>query len=145
MQPKVIALLVFSVCMGVVGQFFFKTGVKAAAPNGLEFGPSVVLMFFKPMIFAGLCCYAISTVSWLVILSKVPLSVAYPCISAGYVLVVLMGRFLFNEQLNAYMVGGVVLICLGVLLIGFGKQKATSMAPPEVQVAEVAMAHFMPE
>lgn len=127
MEPKIFGLLVFSVSMGVLGQFFFKTGMKEAGP--VEFGPHVLMHFLRPVIIAGITCYGVATTSWLVIISKTPLSLAYPMISISYVIIVLVGRFAFEETVSAVTWLGVALICCGVGCIGYG---GAPTRPPQV-------------
>jgi drug/metabolite transporter (DMT)-like permease len=59
----------------------------------------------------------ISAASWLVILSRVELSYAYPLISIGYILVMILSKYLFNETLTGYRIAGTLLICGGVFMI----------------------------
>ena len=126
MDVTVVAILLLSISLGILGQFFFKSGVDAlkAAQGQPALGPRLVLMFFQPQIFAGLTCYAISSVFWLFVLSKAPLSIAYPCISLSYVFVVLLGKVRFGEHVNMGVWGGVLLICLGVVLINVSRVPA---------------------
>lgn len=124
---KVLGLILFSVSCGVMGQLFFKKGMVGVK---VELGPQILEHFLKPDIIVGICFYAIATTSWLVILSKIPLSLAYPLVSISYFIIVLVGRFYFHEAVSIYTWMGVVLICSGVGLIGFGNRAATATAPP---------------
>jgi len=142
LQPKLVVMLLVSVALGVVGQFFFKTGMKEI--GCVEFGPGVILHFFHPKIFIGLCCYGLATVTWLVILSRAPLSLVYPFISIGYVLVVLIGKYMFHERVSGLQWFALLLICLGVFLYGAAAEqlKATQSL---TEVAAAAAGHFPPE
>ncbi|WP_256205566.1 EamA family transporter [Calditerricola satsumensis] len=63
--------------------------------------------------------YAVATILWLFVLSRVPLSVAYPAQSVAYILGV-MGAFVwFGEPITVWKVLGCLLIMAGVSLIGF--------------------------
>lgn len=68
--------------------------------------------------FSGLVMYGAATILWLFILSRVPLSVAYPVQSIAYVLAVFGAYFVFHEPLSPAKIIGVILIILGVSLIG---------------------------
>jgi len=131
----IVGLIIFSVSCGVTGQVLFKLGMRDAGPVTL--GPSVLLHFLHPRIFAGCCCYATATVSWLVILSRVPLSLAYPLVSISYVLVALLGRFYLHETVTPYTWAGVALICLGVGLIGYGSPHGSAPTPPAPTASRV--------
>ena len=65
----------------------------------------------------GLVLYAVSVLNWVVVLGRLDLSVAYPLMSVGYILTLLLGAWLFNEPISATRIGGVVVIILGVVLI----------------------------
>ncbi len=51
-------------------------------------------------------------------LARLDLSVAYPTVSLGYVLVIVMSRVLFRERVSAARWVGVIIICTGVALVG---------------------------
>lgn len=137
MQPKIIIMLLASVGLGVLGQFFFKSGMNEV--GSVELGPRVIVHFFHPKVFVGLCCYGLATVSWLVILSQAKLSVVYPFISIGYVLVVLIGKYMFHEKVSTLQWISLAMICLGVLLYGVGAEQVKNAATQRL------IAHFPPE
>lgn len=62
-------------------------------------------------------CYVLSIGLWLVVLSKVDVSYAYPFLSIGYVLSAVVGYFVFEESVTPVRVVGIVVICAGVILI----------------------------
>lgn len=55
---------------------------------------------------------------WLVVLQRVPVSVAYPMLSINFVLVALAARIIWRERLNAVQLFGTLLIVAGVALMG---------------------------
>ncbi len=111
-----IALLVISVLLGVTGQFFFKTGLNKMGGN-VELSWQIVKIFFTPYIFTGLCCYVLSTFTWLSALSKVELSIAYPMLSLGYILIFIIGVAFFKETFTLTKLFGNLLIVAGIILI----------------------------
>ena len=68
-------------------------------------------------LWAGLMCYAISVFLWLGALSRVPVSIAYPMLSIGYVVNAFAAALLFSEALTIYKMSGIALIIGGVLLL----------------------------
>lgn len=128
MDARVILLMLFSVACGVAGQCFFRFGMKAVGP--VDFGFNIIWHFLRPPIVAGIVCYCVATSSWLVIVSRVPLSLAYPMVSFSYLLVVLAGRYIFHETVTAATWIGVLLICVGVATIGLGARAA----PPKTEL-----------
>jgi drug/metabolite transporter (DMT)-like permease len=79
----------------------------------------VIKLLLSPYIITGLTMYGFATVLWLFILTRVPLSVAYPLQSLAYVFAVFGAYFIFNESLSIMKIAGVLLIIIGVSLIGF--------------------------
>lgn len=72
---------------------------------------------FNPYILLGLTCYVASVVSWLVVLSKIDVSVAYPLVSLGYILTAIAGYYFFHEAMSVTRIGGIFVILIGVYLI----------------------------
>jgi multidrug transporter EmrE-like cation transporter len=65
----------------------------------------------------GLVLYAVSVVNWLVVLDRLPFSVAYPLMSIGYIFTLALGMMLFKEPLSLTRMLGVAVIIAGVILI----------------------------
>ena len=68
-------------------------------------------------LWVGLFCYGISVILWLGALSRVPVSVAYPMLSIGYVINAFAAAALFGEALSAPKLAGIGLICAGVFTL----------------------------
>ena len=68
-------------------------------------------------IIAGLACYGISVVVWIMALSRVPVSLAYPMLSIGYIVNAFAAWHLFGESLTAQKLIGIGVICVGVWLV----------------------------
>lgn len=94
--------------MRQVGEFAFRL------ENLLGVAWSVAL---NPFVLIGLGCYVFSVVIWLLVLSRVEVSFAYPLLSVGYIVTALAGRFLFAEALTPTRWAGILVICAGVWLI----------------------------
>ena len=73
------AFILTGVLLNAGAQLLLKAGTNAE-PLGLR-------LAIEPHILAGLACYVVSVVVWVVALSKVPVSMAYPMLSIGYVVV----------------------------------------------------------
>ncbi len=117
-----IAVILALVCvaLGVVGQLCMKHGM--AAVGAVEFGTGAPLTILGRVarsisVWSGLAAYGLSAMLWLVVLSRLPLSQAYPIIALGYVAIVLISRVAFNEPLSLAKLGGVLLIVAGVWLV----------------------------
>lgn len=132
---KAIYLILICVFMGVVGQLLLKKGVTQIGQISLSGSP---LKFFKvftnPFVVLGFLGYGLSSFLWLVVISRVPLSYAYPMISISYVLVVLLSSILYKENVNLMRWGGVVLISLGVILISQSQENKKHLSDPQAKI-----------
>lgn len=82
-------------------------------------------ILFTPAIFAGFFCFGLSSILWLVVISKWELSYAYPMVALGYVLAVFYGTFLLQETVNLPKLLGIFLILLGIFILGIYGQSAS--------------------
>ena len=114
-------LILLNTLILVSGQFLWKIGMMKQEPSFSSIG-EIIKLLFSPYILSGLTLYGFATVLWLFILTRVPLSVAYPVQSLAYIFAVFGAYFLFNEPLGWTKIIGVMLIMVGVSLIGFGGQ-----------------------
>jgi len=113
-------LLFFCVALGVVGQLSLKHGMSTIGEIELDVSrvPSMLFRSFaNPYVLLGYILYGISSLSWLIVISRVELSLAYPMISIGYVLVVILSRMLFAEHVTPLRFIGTLVICFGVFLM----------------------------
>lgn len=70
-----------------------------------------------PSLWLALAAYAVSVVVWIVGLSRVPVSQAYPLLSLGYVINLGLAWWLLGEVPNLERLLGVGVIVLGVVLV----------------------------
>jgi multidrug transporter EmrE-like cation transporter len=107
-------MIVISVFLGVIGQLCLKKGMIGYQGNLLGVIPH---MLTSPIIILGFLGYFVSSLLWLLILSRVELSYAYPMISLGYIFVVFFSWLFFKEPVSLLRWMGVILICFGVSLV----------------------------
>ena len=74
-------------------------------------------MFTTPELLAGLCFYGIGALAYILVLTRVNLSVAGPAAALIYIFSVLMGYFFFREAIPVNRAVGLGLIICGVLLV----------------------------
>jgi len=94
--------------MLAVGQFAFKPG------DMWQMAPRIAL---DPYIIAGLTIYVVSVVAWMLVLSRVDVSAAYPFLSIGYVFAAVGGWVFFAETISLERMLGMALICVGVVFV----------------------------
>ncbi|MFA4906085.1 MAG: EamA family transporter [Candidatus Margulisiibacteriota bacterium] len=111
-------ILVVSVLLATTGQLLMKQGMTQFGRFPItQLAQNVIPMFLNPWVFAGLAAFGISSIFWLAVLSRLPLSLAYPMVSLAYVVVAFASIFLFREQVSLIRWIGVLVICSGVFLI----------------------------
>lgn len=92
-----------------LGQFTrFDAGTLAA---------SIELLIKSAPFWAGMFCYGASVCVWLAALAKAPVSIAYPMLSIGYIVVAGASALWLGETLSFGKVLGIALICGGVILV----------------------------
>jgi multidrug transporter EmrE-like cation transporter len=113
-------IILVGVLLNAVGQLLLKAGANALKTMDLSLSNPVMSglrIVFEPHIFGGLVCYVISVGVWLTALTRVPVSVAYPMLSIGYVLNAVAAYYLFGEVLSGLKLAGIGVIILGVVLV----------------------------
>lgn len=119
-MTRYLPLIVFGVLLNAVAQLALKQGTRQIGYFAFRlqnFGRVFPAFAFNPYILLGLACYVVSVVVWLLVLSRVEVSFAYPFLSIGYIVTALAGWFLFNESVGTTRWAGIVVICLGVWLV----------------------------
>ena len=102
------AQLLLKAGTNVVGQFEFS--MENALPVGMRLAT-------EPHILGGMLCYVVSLVVWIMGLSRVEVSVAYPMLSIGYVINAVAAWYLFGESVSALRLAGIGFIMAGVFLV----------------------------
>lgn len=120
MTVTTFALLLTGVLLNAAAQLLLKAGVKSLGPIGLgseQLWRAAQSLAFDPHILGGLSCYVASVVVWLLALSRVEVSMAYPMLSVGYIVTAIAAWWLLGENLSATRVAGIVVIIAGVYLV----------------------------
>ncbi|MDD2778415.1 MAG: hypothetical protein PHI16_05970 [Methanocellales archaeon] len=116
---NVILFILFAAVTATFGQLGFKLGVNQVGEVS-KLSPSVLLeMVFNPYVLIGLFLYGVSTISWLVALSKEDLNFVYAFTSLILVMVFLLSFAVLGESVSIYNTLGYSLIILGLLIIFF--------------------------
>lgn len=111
----------FAIGLSVAAQFLLKAGMSGpAVRSSLETSDYVgwgLVVFTQPLVLTGLVTYALGSVVWLGVLSRLDVTKAYPLVGMGFVLTALVG-WLMGESLSASRILGIFFICMGVILVG---------------------------
>ena len=103
------ASLVAAILFGIAGQIALKSGAVASA--------TLVAQFLNPLTIVGFAIYVGAALCYIVALKKIPVSLAFPSVSASYAVVAILAHLLWNEPFGWAQIGGIVLIGSGILLI----------------------------
>lgn len=113
-------MIIFGVLLNAAAQLALKQGMRQIGYFEFSLQHSGHLFFAvasSPYILAGLACYVVSVVVWLLVLSRVEVSYAYPLLSIGYIVTAFAGWRFFQENISLTRWAGIAVICLGVWLI----------------------------
>lgn len=111
-------LLVASVLTSGTGQMFLKLGaLKLGKVTGSNIVAHVTNIITVPELLLGLSCYGVGAVTYILLLTRVKLSVAGPSAALIYIFSVLIGYFVFKESIPIYRLFGLSFIVCGVILI----------------------------
>jgi drug/metabolite transporter (DMT)-like permease len=115
-----IVYILISVLAGAIGQVLLKKGMGSMGPLTLtanQLGSILWHIGTNPYVIIGLAIYVSGTVFWLVTLSRVDLSYAYPFASLSYVVMLAASWLLFSENITSLRLLGTLVVCAGVFLI----------------------------
>lgn len=120
MTSIALALVLAGVLLNAIAQLLLKAGTNAVGHFDFHLDNLVPVGFklaFQPYILGGMTCYAISLVVWIMALSRVPVSIAYPMLSIGYVINAAVAHYWFGEALALQKLLGIGFIVVGVVLV----------------------------
>ncbi len=106
-------LFTITIGLNVAGQYLLKAGTGKVTLALSQW----VAVITNPEILLGLAAYVVSLVTWLLLLKRLPLAVAYPTLSLSYVLIVLVGVVALREPWSWTRLAGSAVIVLGVWLL----------------------------
>ncbi|WP_019451507.1 4-amino-4-deoxy-L-arabinose transferase [Cupriavidus sp. BIS7] len=120
MTLSTFAFIFAGVLLNACAQLLLKAGVNAVGAITIDratlFDTAFRVLTQWPVI-GGLTLYVVSVGVWIVGLSRVDVSIAYPMLSLGYVVNALAAWWLFGEMIGPLRVAGILLILAGVFLI----------------------------
>lgn len=122
MTPIEFGVFVISLLIAVTGQFFLKLGAlklgRVTPENMIGHALSIIT---TPELLGGLAFYGLSAITYILLLTRVKLSVIGPSVALSYVLSVVVGYFVFRESIPPMRLVGLGFIVCGVLLVVWQK------------------------
>jgi multidrug transporter EmrE-like cation transporter len=113
-------LVMTGVLLNAAAQLLLKAGTNSVGTFAFSLGNTVPVgwkLATEPHILGGLACYVVSVVVWIMALSRVEVSIAYPMLSVGYVVNAIAAWYLFGEAVSATRLVGIGIIILGVYVV----------------------------
>lgn len=118
MSLLVFGAWILTILIDTIGQLAFKAAASENTEHsGLNHWKSMIQ---RPWLWIGIVSYVFEFVAWLAFLSLVPLSDGIMLGSINIVVIMIAGRFFFNEKLSRNRLIGVILISIGVTVVGLG-------------------------
>lgn len=114
------ALVLTGVLLNAVAQLALKASVSETGIINLDMQSlltSAGSLASNIWLWLGLICYAISVVVWILALSRVDVSIAYPMLSIGYIVNAVAAWHLFDEPISPGKIVGIGIIILGVYIL----------------------------
>jgi multidrug transporter EmrE-like cation transporter len=113
-------LVLIGVLLNAFAQFLLKAGVGNIGVIDLNLHTIVAAgwrLAIEPHILGGLACYVVSVVVWILALSRVPVSIAYPMLSIGYVVTAVAAWAWLGETVTPLRLVGIGIIIIGVFIV----------------------------
>ena len=121
MKLIVWSFLFIGVGLNAAAQLLLKGATQIAGPLVSDAGrvewPNATALLQTLPLWGGLACYGVSLLMWLAALSRLPVSVAYPMLSVGYVVNAAAAAFLYGEALTMQKMIGIGLVSIGVIVL----------------------------
>jgi drug/metabolite transporter (DMT)-like permease len=120
MTGSAFLLLMTGVLLNAAAQLLLKAGTNRTGVITLDAGnwtAMLLRMASEGHFIAGIALYGLSVVVWIIGLSRVPVSIAYPMLSVGYIVNAIAAHYLLGEAVNVQRWLGIGFIVVGVYLV----------------------------
>ncbi len=119
---KTATLAIIGVMIATGGQLLLRAGMERVGYIGANRVARPLTLALQvasePRVVIGLVLFGISAAMWLIVLSRIPLSLAYPFAGLTYVFVTVFSKFVLNEEVPGIRWLGLALIVGGIVLVG---------------------------
>ncbi len=122
---KSLLLLIPAILSSTTGQLFLKMGMSQV--GDFDFTLDAILavlpqVIYNPFIWIGFIGFVGGTIFWLGVISRAPLSLAYPILALSYFVVVLEAWLILGEPITWQLLVGVGIIFVGVVVVGLSEE-----------------------
>lgn len=118
------ALLMIAMSLTVTGELLLKNGMNRHGELNVSLStlvPTAIKLFSSPFVLGGFAFVFSGALFWLAVLSRWPLSLAYPLLSISYIIGIALSVVLLKERVTWVQVVGVLVIVVGVTLVSAGR------------------------
>ena len=109
------------ICLNALAQLLLKAGTNAVGAIYLTTASDWASTGFKlaaqPPILGGLACYVLSVCVWVIGLSRVDVTIAYPLLSLGYILNAIGAWYFLGEEVSLQRLLAIGVIIVGIVLL----------------------------
>lgn len=104
-----------TIALNVYSQAVVKKRVLHLRPGGTIY--RFARLYLDPWILSGFAAGILGAFCWIAAMTKLPLSIAYPFTSLGYVFVSIFSALLFGESISRKQLAGLALVIAGLSLV----------------------------
>ena len=103
----------------VFGQLILKWQVNSMVAQKTMYSQWGLIwqLLFNPWVILSLCFAFFAALSWMLAVSRMSLSYAYPFMSLSFIIVMILSGLFFQETLGWQKILGTAIIILGILVI----------------------------
>jgi multidrug transporter EmrE-like cation transporter len=120
MSATTFGFILTGICLNAMAQLLLKAGTNAVGAIHLTadnwFSTGLQLATQLP-ILGGLTCYVVSVLVWIIGLSRVDVTIAYPMLSLGYIINAVGAWYFLGESVSAQRLLAIGIIIIGVALL----------------------------
>lgn len=134
MTPQLFGILLVALLLGAAGQLSMKIGLEKFTSQHGDITALVQILraMLQVGVMFGLGCFVLSSMLYLLLLSRLDMSMLYPMVAMNYVFVTILGRVVLNEHVSALRVTGLAVILVGVVVMSMSGQPRPLEVPEAV-------------
>jgi multidrug transporter EmrE-like cation transporter len=118
-DTRTLGIAFISIALGATGQFLFRVGMLRIGKVTMQsIWGQLFPIIFSPAILLGFFCFGLSSILWLIIISRWQLCFAYPFVALGYIIIIAYGTIFLRETLDLPRIIGSLLILFGISVLG---------------------------
>ncbi len=120
MNLTTFGFILCGILLNALAQLLLKKGTQAVGAIYLNAGNFISIgwqLATQLPIIGGLTCYVISVVVWIVGLSRVDVTIAYPLLSIGYIVNAIGAWYFLGEVMSLQRILAITIIIVGVALL----------------------------